>query len=403
MDMIPDHPTPVDTFNGVSFVEQKSLPRNPTRTVRIGSISIGHGHPIAVQSMTATHTRNIDATVEQIDALVAAGADVVRVAVDSQKDAESLAEISRQVSANLAVDLQENYRLAEVIAPHVAKIRYNPGHLYHHERDKPWQEKVRYLAHVAAEHDCAMRVGVNCGSVDPDKKAKYDPEDSISPMLESARDHCELLDAFGFTRYCVSLKDSDPAKVIDVNKRFAEMRPDVPLHLGVTEAGMPPDGIIKTRIAFEQLVSRGIGDTIRVSLTVPNSRKHEEIEAGRGILADIAAGRVRSVVDFGLNTLNIISCPSCSRVENEAFIELAQQVKEMTAYARECDITIAVMGCRVNGPGETDDADLGLWCGPTHVNLKRGPEPVGAFPYEEILPRLREELDRIIALKSVEN
>ena len=117
-------------------------------------------------------------------------------------------------------------------------------------------------------------------------------------MLESALEHCELLDPLGFTRYCVSLKDSDPAKVIEVNRRFADERPDVPLHLGVTEAGMPPDGIIKTRIAFEQLISRGIGDTIRVSLTVPNDRKQEEIAAGRQILADIAAGRVRSVVDL---------------------------------------------------------------------------------------------------------
>jgi (E)-4-hydroxy-3-methylbut-2-enyl-diphosphate synthase len=164
----------------------------------------------------------------------------------------------------------------------------------------------------------------------------------------------------------------------------------------VTEAGMPPDGIIKTRIAFEQLISRGIGDTIRVSLTVPNSRKSEEIAAGHKILDDIAAGRVRSVVDFGLQTLNIISCPSCSRVENEAFIELAQQVKEMTAYAREHALTIAVMGCRVNGPGETDDADLGLWCGPNFVNLKRRSEELGAFAYDAILPKLKAELDALI-------
>jgi (E)-4-hydroxy-3-methylbut-2-enyl-diphosphate synthase len=162
---------------------------------------------------------------------------------------------------------------------------------------------------------------------------------------------------------------------------------------------MPPDGIIKTRIAFEQLIGRGIGDTIRVSLTVPNNRKSEEIAAGRRILDDIANGRVRSVVDFGLDTLNIISCPSCSRVENEAFIELAQQVKEMTAYAKEHKLTIAVMGCRVNGPGETDDADLGLWCGPNFVNLKKGPEELGAFSYDEILPRLRQELDRLIAAR----
>jgi (E)-4-hydroxy-3-methylbut-2-enyl-diphosphate synthase len=258
---------------------------------------------------------------------------------------------------------------------------------------------VRYIADVAAEHDCALRVGVNCGSVDPAKKEKYGEDDAISPMLESAVDHCEFLDSLGFTRYCVSLKDSDPRQVIEVNRRFAELRPDVPLHLGVTEAGLPPDGIIKTRIAFEQLISRGIGDTIRVSLTVPNARKPEEIEAGRKILADIAAGRVRSVVDFGLNTINIISCPSCSRVENEAFIELAQDVKTLTQYAKDHAITIAVMGCRVNGPGETDDADLGLWCGPNFVNLKRKSEELGAYAYDAILPRLKEELDRLIAAK----
>src|SRR3954452_21857520 len=374
--------------------------RNPTRSVRIGSITIGAGQPIAVQSMTATPTRDIDATVAQANALVEAGADVVRIAADNAAEAEAVAEIRRQTTANLVVDLQENYRLAERIAPHVDKLRYNPGHLYHHEREKPWQEKIEYLVAVARDNDCAIRIGVNCGSVDPAQQAKYDPSDRLSPMLDSALDHCRLLDDLGFPRYCVSLKDSDPREVIEVNRRFAEARPDVPLHLGVTEAGLPPDGIIKTRIAFEQLISRGIGDTIRVSLTVPNDRKPEEIEAGRKILEDIASGRVRSVIDYGLSTLNIIACPSCSRVENQAFIELAQQVKEMAAYAKDHAITIAVMGCRVNGPGETDDADLGLWCGPNYVNLKRGSTELGAFAYDQILDRLKAELDALICTKT---
>lgn len=376
------------------------IERNPTRSVRIGTVTIGAEYPIAVQSMTATQTQDIDATVAQILDLERAGADVIRIAVDSSKDAAAIAEIRQQTKANLSIDLQENYRLAEKVAPHVEKLRYNPGHLYHHEREKPWQEKVAYIAQVAADNDCAIRIGVNCGSVDPDKRDKYPADDSISPMIESAVEHCQMLDDLGFTRYCVSLKDSDPQKVIEVNTRFAAERPDVPLHLGVTEAGLPPDGVIKTRIAFEQLVSRGIGDTIRVSLTVPNDRKHEEIEAGRAILEDIRQGRVRSVVDYGLQTLNIISCPSCSRVENEAFVELAQDVKEMSQYAADHAITIAVMGCRVNGPGETDDADLGLWCGPTYVNLKKGEESLGQFPYEEILPRLKQELDQLIAQKA---
>jgi len=350
--------------------------------------------------MTATKTTDIPATVALVQLLEQAGADVVRIAVDSKKDAEALAEIRQQTSANLSVDLQENYRMAELVAPHVNKIRYNPGHLYHHEREKSWQDKVRWLAEIAAQNDCAIRVGVNCGSVDPAIKEKFPHEDSISPMLVSAADHCEFLDSIGFTRYVVSLKDSDPRKVVDVNRRFAELRPDVPLHLGVTEAGLPPDGIIKTRIAFEQLIGRGIGDTLRVSLTLPNHRKGEEITVGRQIVEDIYAGRVRSVVEFSSDKLNIISCPSCSRVENDAFVQLAEQVREMTRYAQEHAITIAVMGCRVNGPGETDDADLGLWCGPKHVNLKRKTEELGAFPYDEILPKLKAELDALIAGRS---
>ncbi len=373
--------------------------RNPTRSVRIGNITVGDGHPIAVQSMTATKTQNIEATAAQAEAYRAAGAGVVRVAVDSDKDAEALGEIRKLTTANLAVDLQENFKLAELVAPFVDKIRYNPGHLYHHQREKPWQDKVRFIIDQAGANDCAIRIGVNCGSVDPAKKEKYDAHDSITPMLESALEHCEFVDSLGFTRYVVSLKDSDPAKVVEVNKRFALARPDVPLHLGVTEAGMPPDGIIKTRVAFEQLIGHGIGDTVRVSLTLPNDRKPEEIDAGRQIVDDIYAGRVRSVVKFDDKALNIISCPSCSRVENEAFIDLAQSVKEMSAYAKDYDITIAVMGCRVNGPGETDDADLGLWCGPAKVNLKRGTEALGAFGYDEILPRLKKELDAIIATK----
>ena len=373
----------------------------PTREVRIGNVVIGGANRIAVQSMTATRTQDIDATIRQVELLEAAGADVIRIAVDNPKDVAALAEVRRaRPNANLVIDLQENYRLAEKVAPLVQKLRYNPGHLYHLERDKTIKEKVNYLVSVARDHGCAMRIGVNAGSVDPDKLDKYPKNDSITPMLESALEHCVMLDDLGFDQYVVSLKDSDPNKVIDANIRFAEARPDVPLHLGVTEAGMPPDGIIKTRIAFEQLLTRGIGDTLRVSLTLPFDNKGEEITVGRAILDDIAAGRFRSVPRFEHKGLNIISCPSCSRVENEAFIELAQNVKEMAQYAKQHDITIAVMGCRVNGPGETDDADLGMWCAPNYVNLKRGEQSLGHFTYDEILGRVRSELDKLILEKT---
>jgi (E)-4-hydroxy-3-methylbut-2-enyl-diphosphate synthase len=371
-----------------------------TREVRIGNVTIGGNSPIAVQSMTATRTQDIAATIRQVELLEAAGADVIRIAIDTAKDVAALAEVrAARPDANLVIDLQENYRLAERVAPFVQKLRYNPGHLYHIERDKPIAAKVAYLVDVARTHGCAIRIGVNAGSVDPEKLDKYPKEDSISPMIDSALEHCVMLDDLGFDQYVVSLKDSDPNKVIDANIRFSEARPDVPLHLGVTEAGMPPDGIIKTRVAFEQLITRGIGDTLRVSLTLPFENKGDEITIGRQILDDIASGRFRSVPRFEQKGMNIISCPSCSRVENEAFIDLAQNVKEMTTYAKEYDITIAVMGCRVNGPGETDDADLGMWCAPTYVNLKRGPESLGHYTYDEILGRLRTELDKLIVEK----
>lgn len=374
--------------------------RNPTRSVRIGSVTIGDGHPIAVQSMTATKTTDIAATVAQVRQYESANADIVRIAVDSKSEAKAIADIRRETTVNLCIDLQENYRLAAVVAPHVDKLRYNPGHLYHHEKDKPVEEKVAFLADVAGTHNCAIRVGVNCGSVDP-KLAEQFGEDDLGAMVASAVEHCDMLERIGFTQYVVSLKDSDPNKVIEGYKQFAALRPDVPLHLGVTEAGMPPDGIYKTRIAFEQLLTRGIGDTIRVSLTLPNDRKQEEIVVGHQILDDIATGRFRSVPVFEHTGLNIISCPSCSRVENDAFVDLAQNVREMTRYAAEHQVTIAVMGCRVNGPGETDDADLGLWCGPNFVNLKKGPEAIGAYGYDEILDKLKAELDRLIESRAV--
>jgi (E)-4-hydroxy-3-methylbut-2-enyl-diphosphate synthase len=371
-----------------------------TRAIVVGAVQIGGGAPVAVQSMCATRTRDVDATVAQCEQLRRAGAAVVRIAVDNDKDVAALVEIRRQTTATLAVDLQENYRLAAAVGPHVDKIRYNPGHLHHVERERTIADKVGWLVAVARDTDSAIRIGVNCGSVAPEFLQRY-PNDQLEALVQSAIHHCRLMEDLGFERYVVSLKDSDPAKVVAANLRFAELHPEVPLHLGVTEAGMPPEGIIKTRLAFEKLLARGIGDTIRVSLTLPNERKHEEVEVGHQILADVREGRFISVPDFGKG-LNIISCPSCSRVENESFITLAAEVRELTRYASEHRLTIAVMGCRVNGPGETDDADLGLWCGPSTVVLKKKDQKVGSFSYADVLPRLKVELDRLIEERSEE-
>jgi len=380
-----------------------SIHRNPTREVRIGSIFIGAGHPIAVQTMCATKTQDVEATFRQVVELTEAGAKLVRVACDSQNDATALEVLSGKIrelnpalreKINLSVDLQENYRVAEKIAPFVAKIRYNPGHLHHVETEIPWREKVRWLVETARKNDVALRIGINCGSLDPTKKAEEDP------IFASAMEHVAWMEEIGFERFCVSLKDSHPETVLRINRLFAARHPEVPIHLGVTEAGVPPIGIAKSRSALEPLLFEGIGDTLRISLTVPNERKREEVEAGLSLIADVAAGRRTVTEGWKCEGLNIISCPSCSRVQNGRFVELAMKVHEMTRYAKAFPITIAVMGCRVNGPGETDHADLGLWCGPNSVNLKCKGELLGSFPYEEILGKLKEQLDRLIQKKA---
>ncbi len=372
-----------------------------TRQIDIGGIPVGGDAPVVVQSMCATRTMDVDATVAQTHQLARAGAGIVRIALDNEKEVAALKQIRAQTAGIvISVDLQENYKIADKVAPYVDKIRYNPGHLHHIEKAKTIPQKVRWLVDIAKAHNLAIRIGVNCGSVAPAFMAQY-PDDQLKAIVESAAYHCDLMDEYGFNRFVVSLKDSDPAKVVDANRRFAQRRPDVPIHLGVTEAGLPPDGIIKTRIAFEKLLAQRIGETIRVSLTLPNERKHEEVEVGHRILNDVADGRFISVPDYGQG-MNIISCPSCSRVENERFVELAQQVKDLTTYAAQHKITIAVMGCRVNGPGETDDADLGLWCGPTTVNLKRKAKKLGNFSYDDVLGRLRQELDRLIAQRAAQ-
>ncbi len=390
-----------------------TIRRKPTRTVMVRDLGIGSAHPISVQSMAATRTQDITATINQVNLLHAAGADIVRIAIDSRDDVAALAEIRAATKTRLVVDLQESYKLAEKVAPFVDKIRYNPGHLHHHEKNVPIREKVKYLVEVAKSHNLALRVGVNFGSLDPSQKSdtqktqeaangagkgEREEDHRLAPALASANEHVGYLEELGFTNFVVSLKSSNPNDVVEINKRFSIMHPEIPLHLGVTEAGLLPLGGIKTRIAFEHLLALGIGDTLRASLTVPFDDKGEEVLLSKSIVADVYAGRFRSVPRFEHSGLNIISCPSCSRVENEKFVELAQAVREMaTPFAANQDITIAVMGCRVNGPGETDDADLGLWCAPTHVNLKRKQETLGKFSYAEILPRVKGELELIIA------
>ncbi len=375
-----------------------AISRRKTRKISVGTSFIGGNAPISTQSMCATKTTDVKTTLWQINLLKDAGANFIRIAVDSKAEVEALKEISKQTDANLVVDLQENYRLAELVAPFIAKFRYNPGHLHHHQKSVSVEDKVKYLANIAGENNLAIRVGVNFGSLDPELKAQG--QDSKQVALSSALEHSEMLEKFGFNDFVVSLKSSDPLAVVEINEEFASQANEIPLHLGVTEAGMLPDGMIKTRIAFEKLLAKGIGDTVRVSLTLPDEEKFKEIEIAKQIIEDVQAGRFRSVPEFLDSGLNVISCPSCSRVENKAFVKLAHEVKDALSYAKEHSITVAVMGCRVNGPGETDDADLGLWCAPTFVNLKRGEELLGKFKYDEVVGILKQEVDQLIQQRS---
>jgi (E)-4-hydroxy-3-methylbut-2-enyl-diphosphate synthase len=366
-----------------------------TRTIEIGDLRIGGDGEIAVQSMCATPTKDIDATLSQIRLLSEHGADIIRVAVDSRKDVEALKSIRGQTAARLSVDLQEHYRLVSEVAPLVQKVRYNPGHLHHQQKAVSVIDKVRFIANSAGEHNCAIRVGVNFGSLDHNHSVH--DAGPIEQALASACEHVEYLEQIGFKNYLVSLKSSDPNAVVALNRRFAHECPDVPLHLGVTEAGMLPMGEVKSRIALEQLLTDGIGDTIRVSLTLPFEAKYLEVLIGRRIVEDVRLGRGTAPKSFEQKGLNIISCPSCSRVENSAFVDLAEKVRVMSAFAADHNITIAVMGCRVNGPGETDDADIGLWCAPQHVNLKRRSVALGTYRYDEILDKVKAELETLIA------
>lgn len=371
------------------------ITRNPTREVLVGDLKLGNGNRIAVQSMSATKTQDIPATLNQISLLQEHNADIIRVAVDSKADVEAIKEIRSKTSARIVIDLQENYRLIEQVAPYVQKVRYNPGHLHHHEKEVPVIEKVKKIVATAKQYQLALRIGVNFGSLDPEQKSAH--EDHLEVALSSARQHVAYLEDLGFTNYVVSLKSSNPNDVIDINKQFAKEFPFIPLHLGVTEAGLLPMGEVKTRIAFEQLLGAGIGDTIRASLTLPFEKKYEEVVIGRKIIADVEAGRFRSVPRFEQTGMNIISCPSCSRVENTAFVDLAEKIREMSQFAASQKLTIAVMGCRVNGPGESDDADIGLWCAPRHVNLKIRGELKGAFKYDEIVPIVKNEINLLIS------
>lgn len=312
--------------------------RRQTRKVRIKDIYVGGDSRIAVQSMTNTDTRDVEATLNQIRALMVAGCDIIRCAVPDMEAAEALKEITRLIPIPVVADIHFDYRLAlKSIENGISKLRINPGNI-------GGNDKVRLLADACREKGIPIRIGVNSGSLEKDILAKYG---KVTPegLVESAMRHVELLENHNFHDIIISIKSSDVMTMMN-SYRLLSKTVDYPLHLGVTEAGTPWRGTIKSAIGIGGLLSEGIGDTIRVSLTGDSI---DEIKVGREILK--ATGHLKDGIEF-------VSCPTCGRTQID-LIGIANQVEEALKDSKK-NIKVAVMGCVVNGPGEAREADIGI-------------------------------------------
>jgi len=358
--------------------------RRKTRAVWVGNVKVGDYAPIVVQSMCDTHTADIDATVKQIHELEQSGCNVIRVAVDTKREIEAVKEIKKQIKIPLIADIQFNYRMALEVAPFVDKIRVNPGHFNHVEKEKPLEKKMDELVAVLKEHKKPVRVGVNNGSLEDGFKQKY----GLTPkaMVESALWYVDMFEKRGFGDVIVSLKDSHLDAAVEAYKAFAE-RSSCPLHLGITEAGPTAEGVVKSTLGMAELIRNGVGDTIRISLTTND--KTEEVRAGHALL---------QCLGVAAQARYFVSCPSCSRVESKKFQDLAKVVDSITRTLQE-PITIAVMGCSVNGPGESEDADVGVWCGATNVRLVVQAKEIGFWPYDRIIPPLLDAVNSVVEAK----
>ena len=349
-------------------------PRRPTRQIQVGRVGVGSQHQVSVQSMTTTKTHDIGATLQQIAELTAAGCDIVRVACPTDKDAEALKVIARQSTIPVIADIhfQPKYVFAAIEAG-CGAVRVNPGNI------KKFDDKVKEIAQAASDHGTSIRIGVNAGSLDPrllQKHGKATPE----ALVESAVWEASLFEEHGFKDFKISVKHNDPVIMARAYELLAEQG-DWPLHLGVTEAGPAFQGTIKSATAFGYLLGRGIGDTIRVSLSAPPV---EEIKVGLQILQSL---------NLRERKLEIVSCPSCGRAQVDVYTlaeEVTEGLKDVTVPLR-----VAVMGCVVNGPGEAREADLGVASGNGKGQIFVKGEVIRTVPEDQIVDTLIEEARRI--------
>ena len=351
--------------------------RDETKVVQIGKRQIGGGNPILIQSMCNTKTVDVKATVEQILALEHAGCDIIRVAVPTMEAAAALTEIKRQIHIPLVADIHFDYRLAiAAIECGADKIRINPGNIGSRER-------IQAVVDKAKEYGVPIRVGVNSGSLEKPLVEKYGGV-TAEGLVESALDKVALIEQMGYDNLVISIKSSDVMMCVKAHELIAK-KTHYPLHVGITEAGTVIAGNIKSAVGLGLILSQGIGDTIRVSLT---GSPLEEIKSAKLILKTLGLRR---------GGVEVVSCPTCGRTQID-LIGLANQV-ETLVQGYPLDIKVAVMGCVVNGPGEAKEADLGVAGGIGEGLLIRKGEIVKKLPESELLPALKAELDRMVEEK----
>lgn len=355
------------------------IKRKKTRVIKVGPVKIGGNYPIVVQSMCNTDTRNVKATVKQIKQLKEAGCEIIRVAVPDMTAAKALGKIKKQIKIPLVADIHFDYKLAlEAISQEVDKIRINPGNIGS-------KDKTKAVVQACKKAGIPIRIGVNLGSVKPELLQKYGKKGVPFIMVKSAEEHIKILEDLNFYNIAVSLKASDVPRTVEANRLFSK-KYDYPIHLGITEAGLAWQGTIKSAVGFGILLEDGIGDTIRVSLT---GDPIEEIKVGWQILKSL---KLRS---FGPE---LISCPTCGRTEID-LEKLAKKVDEFLKTIKE-PITVAVMGCVVNGPGEAREADVGIAGGKAMGALFVKGRVVKTVKEKDMFSELKKLINRVVREKN---
>ncbi|GKU24756.1 flavodoxin-dependent (E)-4-hydroxy-3-methylbut-2-enyl-diphosphate synthase [Clostridium folliculivorans] len=348
------------------------MDRRQTKKVRVGNVFLGGDSPVSVQSMTNTDTRDVKSTIEQIKRLEEAGCDIVRCAVPDMEAAAAIKDIVKGINISLVADIHFDYRLAlESIKNGVSALRINPGNIGSADR-------VRLVAEAAKSREIPIRIGVNSGSLEKELLKKYGSP-TPEALVESALGHVKILEEMNFNDIVISIKSADVLKMIDSYRLMAD-RVNYPLHLGVTEAGTLWRGTIKSSIGIGTLLSEGIGDTIRVSLT---GDPVEEIKVGREILKTF--GYVKSGIQF-------ISCPTCGRTKID-LINIAEQVESKLASCKK-NIKVAIMGCVVNGPGEAREADIGIAGGNGEGLIFKKGEIVRKVDEKDLVNELIKEIEQ---------